>query len=72
MLAHVEGTTGAEWLDDASRAQILARTMGALAIRLRELPPDADDRDDGPWADGARLADAAAGWLERVRPGLDA
>jgi aminoglycoside phosphotransferase (APT) family kinase protein len=71
VLAHVEGTTGAEWLDSSTRAQTLARTMGELAVRLRGVPLVAGDHDEGPWANGARLAEAAAGWLERLRPDID-
>ncbi len=75
VLSHIEGTNGAEWLDADARARHLAETMGALAIRFRHVrvePGDADDASRGPWSDGARLADAATGWLERLRPRLDA
>jgi aminoglycoside phosphotransferase (APT) family kinase protein len=73
ILEFVEGTTGADWLDEPARARTLARTMGELAVRIRGIPVDADAMATAsrePWADPTRLTRAAGGWLEAVGSGL--
>jgi aminoglycoside phosphotransferase (APT) family kinase protein len=70
VLAFVDGTTGAEWLDSDGRARTLAQTMGSLALRFRDLPVDDTDRNDGAWSDSGRLAQAATGWLATLAPRL--
>jgi aminoglycoside phosphotransferase (APT) family kinase protein len=71
VMAYVEGTTGAEWLDTPERARTLGLAMGALAVRIGDLPVDArDGADDGTWSDPGRLSEAANRWLERIRADL--
>ena len=48
VLAFVDGTTGAEWLDTEARARTLAQTMGSLAVRFRAVAVDGADLDDDP------------------------
>ena len=68
VLAFVDGTTGAEWLDTEARARTLAQTMGSLAVRFREVAVDGADLDDDTWSDSSRLTHAATEWLAAVAP----
>jgi aminoglycoside phosphotransferase (APT) family kinase protein len=65
----VEGLSGRALLDDDRSAALLGARMGELARGLRRVPTRGM-RLATLWGDPARLAVAAAGWLEDGRPAL--
>jgi aminoglycoside phosphotransferase (APT) family kinase protein len=65
----VEGLSGRAQLDDDRSAALLGARMGELARGLRRVPARGM-RLSTLWGDPARLAVAAAGWLEDARPAL--
>jgi aminoglycoside phosphotransferase (APT) family kinase protein len=67
----VEGLSGRALLDDDRSAALLGARMGELAGGLRRVPTRGL-RLATLWSDPARLAVAAAGWLEDARPALGA
>ena len=55
----VDGAPGSTWLDDPQRARHLARQMGELAARIRELRPVETDLEALGWPDKPGASDAA-------------
>jgi len=66
----IEGTSGRALLGSDDDARRLGTAVGALVPMLRAVPT-AGLRLSRTWADAARLAPAAHGWLDRGRRALD-
>jgi Ser/Thr protein kinase RdoA (MazF antagonist) len=66
----VEGTPGRDLLASDDDARRLGAAVGALLHRLQAVPTTGL-RLSTTWADAARLAPAAQGWLDRGRPALE-
>jgi aminoglycoside phosphotransferase (APT) family kinase protein len=63
----VAGTSGRELLNDDESAARLAAAMGVLSRRVADVPIRGLHLSR-TWADGSRLAEAAARWLGRTAP----